>query len=387
MKRFQILTTTLIAALALSFAGCGGGGGGGGGGPTPPGNGDGDPGDNTGVVFDRGVLAPLQGSTFSTGIAINDANVAVGIADDIEGDVHAITWTVVGTTPSTPVKLELLPAGTSGAAYDINDAGQVVGESEDADLNIRAVLWQGASGSPMPLPSLPEARFSAAFAISNNGLVVGSSSAPPAADGTVTTHAVFWTVSPAGAVTSAAPTLLGEPAGFVTSSAYFVNDADQVVGEVGRDDGSTSAVLWTLAPAGGATAILLPPLTGHAGSVAFAINELGQVVGESESAEGVKHAILWDVVFAPPVASDLGARATDSTVVAINDSGLIAGWVSAPPGSASTAALWSTAALELAAFDPILATGVSAQAYGINSSGNVVGLSLTDKQAFVGIAR
>lgn len=387
MRQFRILMTALLAALVLSLAGCDGGGGGrtsidGG---TPPDGGPA-PGTNTGVTFDRGALGPLQGSTFSTGIAINDADVAVGIADDIQGDVHAVQWTVAGTAPSTPVRFELLPAGTFGAAYAINDAGQVVGEAEDADLNIQAVLWQGTGGSPIPFPSLPNARFSAAFGISSDGMVVGQSSEPPAADGTVTTHAVFWMVNATGAITSATPTLLGEPAGFVASSAYFVNDTDQIVGEATRADDTTSGVLWTLVPGGGATAILLPPLAGHTSSVAFAINGLGQVAGESETAEGVKHAALWDVAFAPPVVSDLGSQAADSTSVAINDSGLIGGWVSATAGAAPTAALWSTAAQTLAAFDLIFPDGTT-QAFGINSAGNVVGLSLTDNQAFVGLAR
>ena len=373
MNRFRFFLMVMLTASALTLAGCDGGGGS----SPPPGDGEPTP-PLPGSSLSSIDLGQLQGSTFSAAVDVSDdGQHVVGMADDIQGDLHAVHWEIVDGTAIGPERLELLTGGTFGSAYAVNAQAQIVGESEDDALNVQAVLWQGPTGSPTVLPALAAGRFNAAYGISDGGIIVGESTEAG------TPHAVVWTVDVNG-VPLTGPLRVTEPDGATDSAAYSVNSALQAVGEYTTTAGASQAILWTL-NADGTTAAMtdLPALPGHVESVAHALNGFNRVVGESKSASGVSHAVVWDISVQPPgVPLDISAAA-GGNAVALNENGRTAGWNIDADG-VNAAAIWNIDAADPTVFGSIAgATEGFAEAYGLNSRGDVVGLSGT--QAFLAV--
>jgi len=122
--------------------------------------------------------------------------------------------------------------GSSTTAYGINNYGQVVGFSYLSGGSYRAFLY---SGGPMTdLGTLPCAVFipdtttnSRAYGINNYGQVVGESDTfliAPSGDPTIVQHAFLWSGGTMSDLTPTVPT--DEP----SSAAYAINDNGQVVG-------------------------------------------------------------------------------------------------------------------------------------------------------------
>lgn len=399
MKRYWQLLVGLLAMLVLALSGCGGGGGGGGGGGVAPGPGvsdvDGDgipdaedafPSDPTRFVSLAKVDLPgLQGTTFSSAVAVNDGNLIAGTANDNTNDVHAVVWTLTGTTASQASRLELLAGAAApvfGAAHGVNNVADVVGESEDSTGDRQAIFWLGSGGSPSAasptiLPELTGAQFSAAYDINGGRRVVGESQSSGV------TKAVTWLVTVSGAIiTPSAATMLGEPAGGTASSAYFIGEGNQVVGEYTTAGGAVRGLLWNLSPVGDVTAMIeLPPLTGDTESVAYGINDDGQIIGESSSATTTRAAV-WTVAGTTATAALLGNPANgEANALAINDSGRLAGWTASSVGGAATTAVWDLRNRTL--FNNVLTT--FSQGYGINNGGTIVGMA--NNAAFVTVAQ
>lgn len=397
MKRYWQLIVSLLAILVLALSGCGGGGGGGGGGGVPgPGTGvtdtDGDlipdaqdafPNDATRFVSLAKVDLPgLTGTAFSIAVAVNDSNLIVGTANDNGGIVHPVFWTLTNATPSAAGSLTMLSgatASTFGAAHGVNNFADTVGESEDGAGNRQAVFWLGTAGSPgaatpTTLPALAGAQFSAAYDINSGRRVVGESQS------TGVTKAVTWLVTVSGAtVTPGAATLLGEPAGATSSSAYYISESNQVVGEYTTAGGAVHGILWNLDAAGAVTSMIdLPPLAGELESVAYGINDAGQIVGESTSTTGTR-GVVWT---AAGEVDFLGSPAGgEANALAINDSGRVAGWTATTAGGAATTVVWDM--LNKTLFNNVLAA--FSQGYGINNGGTIVGMA--DNAAFVTVTQ
>lgn len=378
MNRFRYLLMVLLTVSALTLAGCDGGGGGA---PASP-PGDGEPTPTPSLPGSNLVSLPLgqlQGSTFSAAVDVSDnGQHVVGMADDIQGDLHAVHWEIVDGTAVGPERLELLTGGTFGSAYSVNAGAQIVGESEDTDLNVQAVLWLGPTGSPTVLPTLAAGRFNAAYGINDGGMIVGESEEGGSP------HAVAWIVD-ANGVLQAGPIRFAEPAGATSSTAYFVNGSLQAVGEYATAAGTSQAILWTLNPDGTtATMTDLPALPGHVETVAHALNDLNQAVGESKGADGVSRAVVWDISVQPPgVPVDISDAAAGGNAVAINAGGRTAGWTVAADG-ANQASIWNVAAPDPTVFGSIAGAAEGfGEAYGLNAAGDVVGLAGT--QAFLAV--
>lgn len=262
--------------------------------------------------------------------AINDVNQIVG-----GGDGHAILWqdgvareifegfgTDInnlgqvldgdalsiwrnGTTTFLPRPSHPNIPYISAHAYSLNDKGQVVGYASGSSSPPQykmnsAVLWQ--NDSYIPLWSSPYETTAAALDINSSGHAVGC-------DGR-------------GYARGAANDLL-----YVQSSAYAVNDSDQVVGSYGYGCPPSDlpcsggypdhAFLsqgndwWDLGTLGGAT------------SCALAINNAGLVVGYAVLGDGTIHASLWQ----NNVISDLGTLGGlgESRAYGINNNGWIIG--------------------------------------------------------------
>ena len=159
-------------------------------------------------------------------------------------------------------------------------------------------------------------------------------------------------------------------AGWDYSAAYFIHDDGMIVGEAKPTNGQPQAVVWTPAAGGAYTFTLLPPLTGGVTSVAFGIDAQGRVVGESEAAGGVVNGVIWTVNTlgtAITATQDLGAN---TSALALNDADRIVGYVQPGTGN-DRGTIWNGSNF---ADNKALAT-VFSQAFGINATNQVVGIS------------
>ena len=387
MKKYWLLLASLAVVLTLTLAGCGGGGGGGGNsdrdGDGIPNDQDSFPDDTTKFAAFTNVSLPgLQGMTFSSAMAINDAGLIVGTSNDVQGDIHGVFWTSSTATSPTRLEFPAHPGGEFGAAFGVNTTGDVVGETNNAVGGRDAIFWLGTTGtpsaaSPLPLPPIAGAQYTAAYDINDSKRIVGESQSASV------NKAVTWTLTVAGTtVTPSQPMVLGEPVGATGSSAYAIGDNNRIVGEHTLASGAVNGILWTLSADGTTVAsmIPLPPLTGDTESVAYGINADGRIVGESTSAAGVTRSVTWTVsgTTATPVA--LGTTA-EGNALAINNSGRMAGWTAPTAGGEANASVWDD--LNLTKFDSVVAAAGFSQGFGINNGGSIVGM--TGNVAFVAV--
>lgn len=182
--------------------------------------------------------------------------------------IGAAAWTAEGEM----VALEGL-GGSLDEPFDINDQGWIVGYAERDFFTINAVLWT-LDGQVRVLGD-PFGN-SAAYAVNEDGVVVGASQAP---DG-----AFRWTEAE-GMVS-----LFSDPA-VPFSEALAVNAGGDIAGTAYRADGTQSAFLWTAE--GGAR--LLQPLDGYPSSWGALLNNARTVAGTSQASSipGDGQATLW----------------------------------------------------------------------------------------------
>jgi len=257
----------------------------------------------------------------------------------------------------TVTDLGLLPGTANSWVWQqtINNDGVVaVYANSIADPNAftgdSSYLWQ--NGQITPLPGLPGATDTIAFALNNHGQVVGRSTVPGAPN-----HPVLWDQ---GVIQ-----MLDELPGDNKGAALGINDHGQVVGySASTATGIRTAVIWYKG-----TLSQLPSLPGGGGfDEALGINEKGQIVGLSGPGGGLDHITLWD----HGVAIDLGTLGGDfGEAVAINNKGEICGTSTTAIGGPDPF-LWEDGVITDLG---VLAGDVDGVAYDINNRGQVVGYS------------
>ncbi len=276
---------------------------------------------------------------------------------------HAFLWKDDGTPllDLGPFKFDGWPNG-DGFALALNDAGQVTGYV-GGFLVSKAFLWRN-DGTPMRALGMLGGAMAKGRAINNSGQIVGV-----ATPGTGSkTHAVLWR--------NGGPIVDLGTLGGTWSGANAENKSGQVTGFAYTSFNSRRAFIWK----NDGTPMRNLGTLGGDQSEGWAINSSGQVAGYSRVRKGQTevHAFLWRNNGTAMV--DLGTLGTDSQPYAINDSGQVVGFSTAADGF-DHAFVWRNDGTPMR--DLGTAGGPNSYAYGINSSGWVVGYAGTADGAFL----
>jgi probable HAF family extracellular repeat protein len=271
-------------------------------------------------------LGTLAGGRPCQANHVTENGQVAGFCLNASGKQHAVLWSAAGVIRD----LGTLPGGITSQATDVNDAGVVVGTS---DVLIRgthrthAFKWTAAGGmrdlGVVPPSPGCDAAYSRAERINKSGQIAGTS-LPGSCE--FNEEAVRW--SPAGAIQQLFP-----PNGDSYSHGHGINDAGHVAG-----NGELEAALWK--PGSGWRVLGTLP-GGDLGSTAFSVNNSDQVVGASSVSGGRNHAFVWTQAAGM---QDLGTLAggTNSQANDINNHTprQVVGW-SSRTGGAIHAALWT----------------------------------------------
>jgi len=237
---------------------------------------------------------------------INNSNVIVGISSN--GSVSRPTEWVYDGTKYVPSDLGTI-AGTvtaTGRAWAINQNGVAAGLSTSSSGTSQATLWNG--GTITNLTSLGDGtRFSQAYNLNDNSVVVGSSSTGQTVGqliGTTSNTAITRAfVSQSGVMTELRPFNLDAPGNVGSTTNYHsvamdINNAGLIVGNSQRISGSPAiATLWQNGVPIDLNTLLLNGSGWNLRS-AEGINSLGDIVGYG-TIGGQTHAFLLTTVPEP----------------------------------------------------------------------------------------
>ncbi len=230
-----------------------------------------------GTMQDLGTL----GGSSSNGFGINDSGQVSGYSGAGDGLQHAFLWTPTTPNGANGIMNDLGP----GTGFGISDSGRTSGATDVEGGESHAFLYDGTMHDLGTLGGSS----SAGFDVNANGQVIGYSLTTEDA----ANHAFLWTPTSPNGVTGAM-TDLGAP-GATFSIGIGINDSGQVTG---RSDGE--AFLWTPTTPNGTSGMMLGLGTlggsavGDVISEGHGINNHGQVTGGSfaSGTEGY-HAFLY----------------------------------------------------------------------------------------------
>lgn len=300
-------------------------------------------------------IGTLGGAT-ATATAINDGGAVVGWSQKAGagpfGPIHPFLYqhgrlSDLGTLAGGP------DSNFTAYAAGINASGTVVGNSNSATTRSQAYVYSNGV-----MKAIGSTISSQANAISNNGYIAGSGTAPTGNPG----PRAF--VYRNGSLTDLGT--LGGP----TSVAYAVNDSGMAAGASDFDaSGITHAFLYR-----NGSMIDLNPFEGRY-STATGINNLGQVVGFGASASGAYHAFLYANSRAVDLHNALGATPNaQSLAQAINDAGEIVGVTYADGGSWSAFLYCQGSVTRLEALPAVKRAGwTQLNPVAINKNGDIAG--------------
>ncbi len=232
----------------------------------------------------------------------------------------AIHW-----TPELGVQvLPTPPDSTWSEATGINDAGIVVGW-RNGTLNGESGWWGcvWTDAGLIDIPHHPLGDTSFAFAVNNSGIVVGYRDLT---SGPVERLGFVWD---AGKIVDISPA----PFGRSKLEARAISNSGWVAGHLGLDTSvNAHAIRWR----DGKTE-LLGVLAGSVASRAYGVNNIGQVAGSCRFAvpelPGYRYQpVIWTIDGGPHELPLLPLY-TGGTAIAINDAGVVLGYMTAPPGT------------------------------------------------------
>ena len=293
--------------------------------------------------------------------------------------------------------------GNSSASTWINARGLIAGISENGQIDplytgmpeVRAVIWE--NGKIKDLGTLEGGNESAAYAISNRGQVVGTSTnLVPDANSMARNTFWLWGDGIAAYPYQVRSFLWDRHAGMqdlgtlgtgTDAQALFINDAGQVAGisYVNSDPGAcvfgitTHSFIWNKED--GMTDL---GSLGGTCTLASDLNSKGQVVGEAwATGDNEIRPFLWDNGSLQDLGGTLGGSEVDA--LAINQRGEAAGKANLPGDATSHAVLWR----QVGDFTDLGTVGNDpcAFAWAINDAEQVVGLSSPSDCAMYNVSR
>jgi probable HAF family extracellular repeat protein len=310
------------------------------------------------TLIDLGVLPR---GTFSSGLAINNEPVIVGVANDNRFEWQRPFWDA-NTGDIVGFAENMNPASVAIPEH-LNDLREMAGTEMYGDNVYQGVYWNPA-GEAFLLPPMAGADpdyaslHTKAHGLNNIGQIVGSCKE---GEPNFYTHAVLWPDKDTEAIDLG---FLGQGNPLDHSIAYGVNDVSHVVG-VSALGSLTRAFLWR-----SGEMIDLGTLSGQIVSEAYAINNTGVIVGRSNFVP-----VIWQYDVADPdsrpTIQELPIPEGFFTAVptAVNDIGDVVGYAGSPNIDAH-AILWRAGnAIDLGVWPG----GHYSVANGINDIGQVVG--------------
>ncbi|MDH5300544.1 MAG: hypothetical protein OEW58_04205 [Gammaproteobacteria bacterium] len=236
-----------------------------------------------------GYLTDEYNTAINQTLQVNDNGLVVGSTWAADSTQRAVVFEAGSS------QFSQLPSTSSAAANGVNNAGVAVGWYKDSSQTIVACQWKKISGSwtLQPLPLLSGYSSSKAWAINDNGVIVGSVN-----DGS-NDYAAYWPNA------SANPILI---AGGFVGAAYGINNQGKISGISGKVGNYSQSNGFVWQPGNGSPA-LLPHLvnslgTGTTNWGGIDINESGNVVGGSgtwfawsnwsQSVSQITHPYVWN---------------------------------------------------------------------------------------------
>lgn len=260
--------------------------------------------------------------------------------------------------------------GSTTNAVGLSNAGQVTGHSTIPAGFEHAFVWSTGNGL-IDLGTLPGAANSAASAINNLGVVVGTSEGVPSTPPRAFRWSAADGIEDLGAFTP----------GFASfSSATALNDAGLIAGNSDTPASNRHAFAWTRA-----RGMIDIDTFGGGYSLPVAVAARGQVAGAFiVPGSSLYHAFLWTRASGM---RDLGtAGGTESFVIAMSPDAHVAGVIDLASGD-QHAMSWtrSSGMVDLGTLG-----GPHSRALGVNNNGQIVGLAADtsgDSQAFLWTAK
>jgi probable HAF family extracellular repeat protein len=310
------------------------------------------------IIRDLGLL---PGGTASSGLAINNQPVIVGLATDSNLDLQRPFWdantgVIIGFADN------FNPSSTAVPEH-VNDSREMAGTEVYGDNVYQGIYWN-PTGQAFVLPPLagfdPDygSLHTKAHGINNLSQLVGSGKE---AEPNFYTHAVLWPNKDTEAMDLG---FLGQGIPLNYSEAYGVNDLSHVVG----NSAIGSLIHGFLWRSGQMTD--LGGLSGQVVSEARAINNTGLIAGKSNI-----FPVVWEYDIANPNRAPriqqlpIPAGFFAATTTAVNDSGDVVGYAGSP-NIDSHAILWRGGmAIDLGVWPG----GHYSVGNGINNLGQIVG--------------
>jgi len=238
------------------------------------------------------------------------------------------------------------PGAVSTTVWGINSTGQIAGTASLDGVTFFAFRYAGGVFTTLPATIYPVA----ALGINDSGTIVGGATTAAGEQGFIF-NAGFYTFFTHG--------------GFPFTEARAISNSNLVTGF--SEDFDTGATIgWIYNPA--ASTLTDIDILGSHLTIAQGINAAGQVVGSATGMPGGAHAFLRE----PGGAITLFQIGTAPTRArAINDNGLIAGWMTV--GGVNQSFVGTSSG-----FETLVAPGATSTfAEGLNNSGQISGLYIT----------
>jgi probable HAF family extracellular repeat protein len=268
-------------------------------------------------IVSLGFLDPGFASSGAAGL--NNLGQVVGGSTNASGLTEAFVWDAVNGMQG----LGFLSQSTNSSAAAINDAGIAVGRSRtdadhDSDGEAEHFMWDPVNGIQSLGRSHPDGTFGSADDINEASQVAGTSVYADQFGGT-SSFASTWNATDGHVNLGYLDGNPDHPGG----NAYAINESGVIVGEAFLDIDVTGAFIWT--EANGMTA-LNPLDPGGLYTTAFDINDDNDVVGRSRDSNGRDQAVLWAGGLPDPVLLEfLAPSDTYAAPAAINNSDIVVG--------------------------------------------------------------